>query len=169
MISLIGDQRFPHITQKIFICLDWKSLVKSCRFVSHSWKKEVDQPLLWIKKSESLIGLSKYDLDPWIELVLKMDHSLDLDVAECLIRFYRERKERKESLIKELEDLEILLFSTSAITFLDAWVKIESKIVLDTKTISHLAISAEQHNKKCELCDGPRVCIHKLNKKNFIF
>lgn len=139
---------------------------KKLQICVHSWKKEVDQPLLWIKKSESLIGLSKYDLDPWIELVLKMDHSIELDVAECLIRFYRERKERKESLIKELESFKNTNpFNTSGLyddtPFWDTWVKIESKYVLDTKTISHSAISAEQHNKNCYLVISENIIFKK--------
>ena len=49
MNNLMENPGFLHITEKILLFLDHKSL-QTGRLVCHSWKSHFDQPQLWIKK-----------------------------------------------------------------------------------------------------------------------
>ena len=47
--TLIIDERFNHISQRILSNLDHKAHVR-IRLVCQSWNKQVDNPYFWIKK-----------------------------------------------------------------------------------------------------------------------
>ena len=85
--SLENNPGLIHITRKILMCLDTKTL-KKCRFVSHSWKFHVDQPLLWIKKLNQK-GQPKELYDAWIDLYqnIEEESSLYQDMALCTMKF----------------------------------------------------------------------------------
>ena len=46
--KLMENPGFSHITEKILLCLDHKTL-QAGQLVCHLWKNQLDQPLLWIK------------------------------------------------------------------------------------------------------------------------
>ena len=48
-LVLARDVTMPHVTKKIFQCLDKQSLL-SFRQVSQAWKNYVDNPTFWFKK-----------------------------------------------------------------------------------------------------------------------
>ena len=85
--SIIGNPAFPLINENILFCLDPKSQM-TFRQVCQSWKKEVDQPLFWIKKlnlNSYLKGLGNV----WMDLVGKIQKGTDLEkeVTECLMKW----------------------------------------------------------------------------------
>ena len=85
--SIIGNPAFPLINEKILFCLDPKSQM-TFRQVCQSWKKEVDQPLFWIKKL-NLKSHSKKLGNVWMDLVGKIQKGSDLEkeIVECLMKW----------------------------------------------------------------------------------
>ena len=103
--TIIGNPGFPVINQNILFSLDHKSQM-AFRQVCHSWKKEVDQPIFWIKKL-NLKSHSKELGNMWIDLVGRIQKGSDLEkeVTECLMKWYgthQSYKGYKESLKKML-------------------------------------------------------------------
>ena len=90
--TIIGNPGFPGINQNILFCLDHKSQM-AYRQVCHSWKKEVDQPIFWIKKL-NLKSHPKELGNIWIDLVGRIQKGSDLEkeVTECLIKWYGEHQ-----------------------------------------------------------------------------
>ena len=104
-LVVIGNPGFPRINQNILSCLDHKSQM-AFRQVCHSWKKEVDQPIFWIKKL-NLKSHPKELGNMWIDLVGRIQKGSDLEkeVTECLMKWYgthQSYKGYKESLKKML-------------------------------------------------------------------
>ena len=90
--TIIGNAGFPGINQNILFCLDHKSQM-AFRQVCHSWKKEVDQPIFWIKKL-NLKSHPKELGNMWIDLLGRFQKGSDLEkeVTECLMKWYGEHQ-----------------------------------------------------------------------------
>ena len=87
-IRVIGNSGFPMINQNILFCLDHKSQM-AFRSVCQSWKEQVHQPFIWIRK----LNLKSYPKELgniWIDLVGRIQKGSDLEneVTECLMKWY---------------------------------------------------------------------------------
>ena len=87
-IRVIGNSGFPMINQNILFCLDHKSQM-AFRSVCQSWKEQVHQPFIWIRK----LNLKSYPIElgnVWIDLVGRIQKGSDLEneVTECLMKWY---------------------------------------------------------------------------------
>ena len=87
--TLITDERFHHISQRILSNLDHESHLRF-RLVCQSWNKQVDNPFFWIKKCKNT-GQQPEGLHfAWIELLQKIEENdlPDEDFKECLMKWY---------------------------------------------------------------------------------
>ena len=87
--TLIIDERFNHISQRILSNLDHKAHQR-IRLVCQSWNKQVDNPYFWIKKCKKTNQPKSLHL-AWIELHQKIEENdlPDQDFKECLMKWYR--------------------------------------------------------------------------------
>ena len=87
--TLIVDERFNHISQRILSNLDHKAHQR-IRLVCQSWNKQVDNPYFWIKKCKKTNQPKSLHL-AWIELHQKIEENdlPDQDFKECLMKWYR--------------------------------------------------------------------------------
>jgi len=104
---VIGNPGFPGINQIILSCLDHKSQM-AFRQVCQSWKQQVDQPLFWIKKL-NLKSHPKELGNVWIDLVGRIEKGSDLEieVTECLMKWYGKHQRCSESKLKGLSPAHI--------------------------------------------------------------
>ena len=87
-IRVIGNSGFPIINQNVLLYLDHKSQM-AFRSVCQSWREQVDQPFIWIRK----LNLKSYPKElgnVWIDLVRRIQKGSDLEneVTECLMKWY---------------------------------------------------------------------------------
>ena len=85
--TLTNNQGFLHLSEKIFLLLDNKSIL-TCRIVNPSWKNIIDNPIFWVKKIQ-LKGLSKDLHNVWVSTFLKItDYELRQEASVCLSMFH---------------------------------------------------------------------------------
>ena len=99
--TLTNNQGFLHISEKIFLLLDKKSIL-ACRFVNPSWKNIIDNPTFWIKKCDQK-GLTKDLQNAWIDTIQKItDYELRQEAAMCLSMFHSDIPNWKASALAGL-------------------------------------------------------------------
>ena len=85
--TLINNQGFLHISEKIILLLDKKSILE-CRMVNSSWKNIIDNPIFWVKKCDQK-GISKDLHNVLIDTIQKItDSELRQEAAVCLSMFH---------------------------------------------------------------------------------
>ena len=88
--DVMDNPGFSQITLKILYLLDHNSLL-ACRLVCKSWKKQLNNPYLWIKKLHQ--NGQTIDLqNSWLDLLqrIEKDSSLELEIIKCLMKFHQE-------------------------------------------------------------------------------
>ena len=86
--TVVENPGFSIISRKISLLLDQDTLL-SCRLVSQSIKKIVDDPHFWIIKLDNE-GQSKELHDAWIDLLRRIERgtTLENEVSRCLMHWY---------------------------------------------------------------------------------
>ena len=85
--TLFNNQGYLHISEKIFLHLNKKSIL-ACRLVNSSWKNIIDNPIFWVKKCDQK-GISKDLHNTLIETIKKItDSELRQDASVCLSMFH---------------------------------------------------------------------------------
>ena len=88
MNNLMENPGFLHITEKILLFLDHKSL-QTGRLVCHSWKSHFDQPQLWIKKCKQR-GQSEDLQEALFTLFQRIESGsvLEKELGKCLMTWH---------------------------------------------------------------------------------
>ena len=88
MNNLMENPGFSHITEKILLFLDHKSL-QTGRLVCHSWKSHFDQPQLWIKKCKQR-GQSEDLQEALFTLFQRIESGsvLEKELGKCLMTWH---------------------------------------------------------------------------------
>ena len=85
--TLMDNPGLSNVVQNIFLHLDKKSTL-DCRLVCRSWKAQVDQPLIWLKKCDAK-GQSEMVRNAWIELIQKIEKNsiLAQEASKCIMKW----------------------------------------------------------------------------------
>ena len=86
--DVMDNPGFSQITLKIFCLLGHNSLL-DFRLVCKSWKKQLNNPYLWIKKLHQK-GQTIDLQNSWLDLLqrIEKDSSLELEIIKCLMKFH---------------------------------------------------------------------------------
>ena len=86
--DVMDNPGFSQISLKILCFLDRNSLLP-CRLVCNLWKKQLNNPYLWIKKLHQK-GQTTDLQNSWLDLLqtIEKDSSLELEIIKCLMKFH---------------------------------------------------------------------------------